>query len=167
MTDDVKRLFKLQRRRRGHLKAALRKYASAFDMEYWFQRKQSSASGITFFTGAIDESDLCFEYVSPERKAELRKALPKRLTDFEHCGTACCIAGLDTFRSGRTIGQQLSFYGFPDKHVFNAGYWPDNLRKKYDIASTKKNHVKMVEVACEAIDFFGKKKENEILINNQ
>lgn len=148
MNEDRKKLLRLQARRRGHLKAALRKYAKVFNISWWFQGK--GEDGLLHTEGDVpfDKANVDAEFPSSK--------IPKKLKDFEECGTVCCIAGLDYLRSGRSRQEQVEFYGF-SKDVFFVTRWPNSLADEYHIYSRISDHNGMVAAAEKAIDYFAVK----------
>lgn len=150
--------IKLFRRRRGHLKAALRKDAKFFDMTLWFLGGTEETRKLE--KGILNDASL----PSPERKRIFK--------NYEQCGTACCIAGLDFLRSGRKLKEIVEFYGFApkyrglvddDSHLFYSQYWPQAIVNKYFKAKYNKDHTAMAEAGCEAIDYFGKEQDKYLL----
>lgn len=149
-----KKLLRLQARRRGHLKAALRKYAKVFRMEWWFTHYVTAEEdrlyrGYNYFRhlGAVPNSREDADYGEDLHLPSLNK--------FEECGTTCCIGGLDYMRSGRSLLEQQEFYGL-SPFVYAVTDWPENLKWEYRHASNKMDYKRMVELAEKAIDYFGK-----------
>lgn len=159
-----KKLLRLQARRRGHLKKALEKYASVFDMRDWFQQKRKLFDSVepilqTPHVGSPIRRAMAY-LTSTSKKFKLHGIRPVKekinLKKFEECGTACCIAGLDFARSGRSIGEQREFYGIKSDDLYTVGTWPDDISAAYYTARENKDHKGMVEAAKKAIDYFSK-----------
>ena len=159
-TKEARSKINLFRRRRGHLKAALMKHAKTFDMALWFQ-------GDYLVTTTLERALFNSQPFVPVR-CEIATAVK----DFEQCGTACCIAGFDFLRSGRTMSEIVRFYGFlpstqyhdnQETDLFIAVRWPVYLSNKYFKASNTGDKVGMVEAAQKAIDYFGNEGDKKLL----
>lgn len=152
-------LERLQARRRGHLKAALMKYAKVFNMAMWFGKEGEVPGyvGITPAWSATPEHHRAAEYViRGSMYGGDAGAVPVKvkLDKFEECGTVCCIAGLDYARSGRNIPEQREFYGIKDDRLYNTAYWPQELEDEYQDARDRGDRVGMVVAAQKAIDYY-------------
>lgn len=152
--DDTQKLRRLQARRRGHLKAAVRKYAKVFHMTAWIgKRNEGSARVEQEYPGM---GELLINAATEEQRLKPRKML--RLDKFEECGTTCCLYGLDYMRSGRKIEEFAKFYGFRrDAAVCYSWNWPPDAGTLYYTSRDKEDYNGMSEAACMAIDHFALK----------
>ena len=148
-TTEQKKLLRLQARRRGHLKAAVKRYAKVFNMSYWFQVQEDA-----IFSHTLAGASLVFAHTYSGWLDQKIKETP--LNRFEECGTTCCLAGLDYKRSGRSVKEQSLFYGL-NWDVYQPTQWPYYLRMHYNTAKQANDFNGMADAACLAIDHFAVK----------